>query len=98
MRTAPPESVIDAEITSECHPVGHDPRKMEPNELRALGHMQMTPLAALRLRCLDCCGEVRPPRSESARRSPALLGLFAWARTPGALRLATPKRLGDGIS
>jgi hypothetical protein len=82
MRTAPPESVIDAEITSECHPVGHDPRKMEPNELRALGHMQMTPLAALRLRCLDCCGgsadEVRKCMALTCPAWPFRTGVNPW--------------------
>lgn len=30
---------------------------MTANELQALGHQPMSPLKALRLRCLDCCGD-----------------------------------------
>jgi hypothetical protein len=82
MRTAWPESVIDAKISSDCHPVGHDPRKMEPNELRALGHMQMTPLAALRLRCVDCCGgsaaEVRKCTALTCPAWPFRMGANPW--------------------
>jgi hypothetical protein len=54
--TPPPEIVIGTEIRSDCHPVGRVPRTMKPDELRAVGHVPMAPLAALRLRCLDCCG------------------------------------------
>ncbi len=34
--------------------VGRDPREMRPEELVALGHSPMSPLKALRLRCIDC--------------------------------------------
>jgi hypothetical protein len=30
-------------------------RNMTPKKLEALGHQRMSPLKALRLRCLDCC-------------------------------------------
>jgi hypothetical protein len=57
MKTTPrPEIVIGTEIRSDCHPGGRDPRTMKPDELRAVGHVPMTPMAALRLRGLDCCG------------------------------------------
>jgi hypothetical protein len=35
--------------------VGRDPREMTQDELRASGHEPMSPLEALRRRCLDCC-------------------------------------------
>jgi hypothetical protein len=35
---------------------GRDPRTMSPEELVAMGHKPMSPLQALRARCLDCCG------------------------------------------
>ena len=35
---------------------GLDPREMSQEEIRALGHEPMSPLKALRLRCVDCCG------------------------------------------
>ena len=34
---------------------GRDPRKMAPAELRAMGHEPMSPMEAIRARCLDCC-------------------------------------------
>jgi hypothetical protein len=34
---------------------GRDPRRMAPDELRAMGHVPMSPMEALRARCLDCC-------------------------------------------
>jgi hypothetical protein len=36
--------------------VGRDPRQMTAKELVALGHTPMSPLKALRLRCIDCYG------------------------------------------
>ncbi len=36
--------------------VGRDPRKMTVDELTELGHKRMSPLKALRARCIDCCG------------------------------------------
>jgi hypothetical protein len=38
------------------HNVGRDPRHMPHDELAALGHAAMSPLKALRLRCIDCSG------------------------------------------
>src|SRR5215472_1157940 len=37
------------------HPAGCDPREMTQDELKAAGHEPMSPLQALRARCLDCC-------------------------------------------
>ena len=37
------------------HPAGRYPREMTKDELRAAGHEPMSPLQALRARCLDCC-------------------------------------------
>jgi len=38
------------------HPAGRDPREMTHEELKAAGHKPISPLQALRARCLDCCG------------------------------------------
>jgi hypothetical protein len=38
-------------------PVGRNPREMTQDELREAGHEPMSPLEALRKRCLDCCGQ-----------------------------------------
>lgn len=37
--------------------VGRDPRRMSADELTQLGHSRVSPLRALRLKCLDCCNE-----------------------------------------
>ena len=41
----------------EGDPAGRDPRKMTQDELRKAGHEPMSPLQALRARCLDCCAQ-----------------------------------------
>ena len=35
--------------------IGADPRKLGPAGLRELGHRPVSPLQALRERCIDCC-------------------------------------------
>jgi hypothetical protein len=37
--------------------VGRDPRSMSAEELTQLGHARVSPLRALRLKCLDCCND-----------------------------------------
>ena len=37
--------------------VGRDPRSMTATELDRLGQARMSPLRALRLKCLDCCND-----------------------------------------
>lgn len=37
--------------------VGRDPRCMSADELTQLGHSRVSPLRALRLKCLDCCND-----------------------------------------
>ena len=36
--------------------IGRDPRAMTAEALRAMGHKPMSPMEAIRARCLDCCG------------------------------------------
>lgn len=36
--------------------IGRDPREMTQEEIQACGHEPMPVLAAIRARCLDCCG------------------------------------------
>src|SRR6516225_292148 len=35
--------------------IGRDPRAMTQAELRAIGHEVMSPMEAIRAKCLDCC-------------------------------------------
>jgi hypothetical protein len=77
--------LIGMEVGSDGHPTGSDPRGMSQRELRTFGHEPMTPLAALRLRCLDCCGgssyEVRSCVAVTCPAWPFRLGKSPW-RTP----------------
>jgi hypothetical protein len=55
---------------------------MKQDELRALGHEPMSPLQALRLRCLDCCaGSAHEVKLCTAVKCPAWpfrLGTSPW--------------------
>jgi hypothetical protein len=62
------EVALGTEAGPDGRRIGRDPRKMEPDELRALGHMPMAPAAAIRAHCLDCCGN----SSDEVRRCTAL--------------------------
>ena len=76
--------------------VGRDPRRLGADALEALGHARMSPLKALRLRCLDCCcGSPREVRLCPAVDCPAWpfrMGTNPWRARPSedakrALRL-----------
>ena len=62
--------------------VGRDPHQMTSGELVALGHSPMSPLKALRLRCIDCCAgsslEVRLCTAVSCPSWPFRLGRNPW--------------------
>ena len=81
-------------------PIGRDPRTMSPDELRALGHERMSPLKALRLRCIDCCAgsayEVRRCTAVECPSWPFRIGENPW-RTKRKLseeqRIAAAARL-----
>jgi hypothetical protein len=38
------------------HLIGRDPRQMNRAELEAMGHAPMSPVEAIRAKCLDCAG------------------------------------------
>jgi hypothetical protein len=64
--------------------VGRDPRSMTATELDRLGHARMSPLRALRLKCLDCCNgsaqEVRLCFAMDCPRWPFRMGKSPWRR------------------
>ena len=73
--------------------VGCDPRRVSREDLIAAGHKPMSPLKALRLRCIDCCAdqpsEVRlctaitcPSWVIGAAAAPPLVGPVAPADVP----------------
>ena len=79
---------IDRKIGLELlrgHDVGRDPRRMTADELAALGHQRMSPLRALRLRCIDCSGdsaaEVRLCTAVTCPAWPFRMGKSPW-RSP----------------
>ena len=63
--------------------VGRDPRAMSADELEQLGHAKVSPLRALRLKCLDCCNdsaqEVRLCTAVDCPSWPFRIGKNPWA-------------------
>ena len=66
--------------------VGRDPREMTTAELEQLGHERISPLKALRLRCIDCCAgsasEVRLCVSVTCPSWPFRMGENPWRAAP----------------
>jgi len=64
--------------------VGRDPRRMSADELTQLGHSRVSPLRALRLKCLDCCNdsaqEVRLCTAVGCASWPFRMGKNPWRR------------------
>ena len=62
--------------------VGRDPRSMSADELIQLGHTRVSPLRALRLKCLDCCNasaqEVRLCTAVDCPSWPFRMGKNPW--------------------
>ena len=62
--------------------VGRDPRAMSKDELEQLGHARVSPLRALRLKCLDCCNgsaqEVRLCTAVDCPSWPFWMGKNPW--------------------
>ena len=63
---------------------GRDPRAMSADELHQLGHTRVSPLRALRLKCLDCCNgsapEVRLCTAVDYPSWPFRMGRNPWRR------------------
>ena len=67
--------------------VGRDPRRMSADELEQLGHAKVSPLRALRLKCLDCCNdstqEVRLCTAVDCPSWPFRMGKNPWRNPLG---------------
>ena len=78
--------------------VGRDPCQMNAEELVALGHTPMSPLKALRLRCIDCYGgslkSVRGCASTDCPSWPFRLGHSPWRKELSQERKEQLRRLG----
>ena len=77
--------------------VGRDPHQMTSGELVALGHSPMSPLKALRLRCIDCCAgsslEARLCTAVSCPSWPFRLGRNPWRPPASEAQRAWGRRL-----
>jgi hypothetical protein len=78
------------------HPVGRDPRQMTQAELQAAGHEPMSPLRALRARCLDCCGhqekEVALCPAVDCPSWPFRMGTDPWRKPASEARREAARR------
>ena len=87
---------LGTEAGPDGNRIGRDPRKMGPDELRVLGHAPMSPTAAIRAHCLDCCGgssdEVRKCTAARCPSWPFRMGMNPW-RTVSEGRRAAGRRL-----
>ena len=78
--------------------VGRDPRAMSADDLQQLGHARVSPLRALRLKCLDCCNdsaqEVRLCTAVDCPSWPFRMGKNPWSGPISDARRAHGRRLG----
>jgi hypothetical protein len=84
------------------HPAGLDPRQMSPQELRAAGHEPMSPLQAMRARCLDCCAgqanEVAVCPVVECPAWPFRMGTNPWRKPASEARRETARRSMEKIN
>jgi hypothetical protein len=77
--------------------IGRDPRNLTQDELRVLGHEQMSATAAVRARCLDCCagqpGEVRACMALSCPSWPWRMGSNPWRAPVSEQRREAGRRI-----
>lgn len=78
--------------------VGRDPRSMSAAELDDLGHSRVSPLRALRMKCLDCCNgsaqEVRLCTAVDCPSWPFRMGRNPWTGPVSDARREQGRRLG----
>lgn len=78
--------------------VGRDPNSMSADELTQLGHARVSPLRALRLKCLDCCNdsaqEVRLCTAVDCPSWPFRTGKNPWTGPVSEARREHGRRLG----
>lgn len=84
-------------------PIGRDPRDLSPDELRDIGHERLSPLKAIREKCIDCCAgsayEVRRCTAVKCANWPFRMGKNPWRdkrRLTDEQRAAVAERLRAG--
>jgi hypothetical protein len=89
--------------SQDGYDVGRDPRTMSMEDLEQLGHARVSPLCALRLKCLDCCNgsarEVRLCTAVDCPSWPFRMGKNPWRRPlTGEERVERQARFAGKIS
>ena len=88
--------------TLDGNAVGRDPRTLSADELQQLSHARMSPLKALRLRCVDCCAgsahEVRLCVSVTCPSWPFRMGSNPWRGPVSEARREQGQRLAASIA
>jgi hypothetical protein len=83
-------------IPHEGHPAGRDPREMTQDELREAGHEPMSPLEAVRARCIDCCAgqakEVAVCPAVGCPAWPFRMGTDPWRKPASEARREAARR------
>lgn len=78
------------------HAAGRDPREMTQDELKAAGHEPMSPMQAIRARCLDCCGyhekEVALCPAVDCPSWPFRMGSDPWRKPASTARREAARR------
>jgi hypothetical protein len=78
--------------------VGRDPRRVSRDEVIAAGHKPISPLKALRLRCIDCCAdqpsEVRLCTAVACPSWPFRMGANPWRKEPSDAQLEARRKAG----
>src|SRR5215471_16658608 len=70
--------------------IGRDPREMTRAELEAIGHEPMSPLEAIRAKCLDCAGSAHEVRCCVALTCPSWP--FRTSRNPWRREMSEEQR------
>jgi hypothetical protein len=82
--------------------VGRDPRRVSREELVAAGHKPMSPLKALRGRCVDCCAdqpsEVRLCTAVACASWPFRLGSSPWRPPASEARREAQRQAGARLA
>lgn len=74
---------------------GRDPRRMSPDDLKAMGHQRVSVIDALRRKCLDCAGspnEVRLCVAVACPSWPFRTGKNPWRAPPSEAQLEASRR------
>jgi hypothetical protein len=76
--------------------VGRDPRRMSVDEIEALGHQRLSPMAVVRAKCLDCCAgssdEVRKCVALACPSWPYRTGHNPWRAPPSEAKIEAARR------